>query len=84
MARYEWIHPDSPCKTCLRKDYAAGGLSRCIEYKRFGKTITVKGREMPRLMRCSNYIGPHPEKHYPGWPYYSTLAEMRGRKEIQQ
>jgi hypothetical protein len=82
MARYDWIHQDSPCRTCLRKEYQVGGLSRCTDFKRFGGGAYVRGKEAARLIRCSDYAGPHREKHYPGWPYFSTLAELKGRREI--
>ena len=79
MPKYDWIHPDSPCRTCLMKEYSVGGLSRCIDFKRFGGTIFVNGKPRARLVRCSDYAGPHREKHYPGWPYYLTLAGLKAR-----
>jgi len=77
MAAYSWIHKDSPCKTCLRKLSKAGAWARCYEYKRFGGEIIIKGKSLPKLNRCSHYVGPHKELHMKvvGGPEYAdTLA----------
>ncbi len=54
------------CLTCERKSYKAGGVLRCLDWKRF-KQITC----------CSLYIGPHATCHFkieggPDW--HDTLA----------
>jgi hypothetical protein len=68
-------HRDIPCRTCERRQYKAGGLLRCVEYKRWARSEL-------RLLRCSDYVGPFESKWFPlaGREYRSTLAE-RSRKE---
>lgn len=77
MAKYDWIAEGSPCKSCQRKEYKMGGLSRCVDFRRYGKEITIRGQKLPRLLRCSLYIGPHRDKHFPGFPYYETVYKAK-------
>ncbi len=85
MGQYDWIHDDSPCKTCLLKYPSAGASRRCVEYKRFGGECQGRG---PFLLRCSTYIGPLPEKHFQlgifGQPYYQSIAEAKNIQVREQ
>jgi hypothetical protein len=59
------------CHTCERKSYKAGGLLRCMDWKRFST-----------IASCSNYIGPHASCHFKiegGREYHDTLAHARLR-----
>lgn len=62
---------NNACRTCERRSYKAGGALRCVEW-RIHTTVT----------RCSEYIGPNPERHFKiayGPDYADTLAHSRRR-----
>jgi len=57
------------CDTCQRRSYKAGGLLRCMEWRRH-----------PSVVRCSHYVGPIAEMHvkiYYGPEYADTLAHAK-------
>ena len=57
------------CQSCERKSYKAGGVLRCLKWKRH-----------TMITRCESYIGPHPECHIKlphGPDYADTLAHAR-------
>jgi hypothetical protein len=60
------------CLSCERRSYKAGGVLRCVEWKRFSQ-----------IVRCSKYIGPHAQCHFKvagGPQYHDTLAHAGIRR----
>ncbi len=54
------------------------GALRCYDFTLFGGMLSFNGLE-GTMTRCSHYVGPKEEKHFPAiFPYARTVREAKG------